>query len=159
MIDQVQRRLPTLVLKLRRVHETSQDDLSGNNAHEQYFQQNINELREILLKNLDDFHKLVSSAKPSKSSIHDPHYAEKEEAYRELVILATVLMEKMKETIKKLLGQYRKYLDDVWDAICAGEDPALIANEFQNGMNILIKNTWDPIFSELNKVISQLEVS
>jgi hypothetical protein len=143
-----------LILKLRLVHENQQVDLSENNASEQYLERSINELREMLLKNLDDFRTLVLSAKPSTSSIDDPNYAQEEEMYCELLRLATALTTKMQETIGRALDQYRKYLDDIWNAICADEDPSLIVSEFQDRLEILIKNIWDPIFVEINEIIA-----
>lgn len=153
LVDQIQRRLPALIFKLRHIHDSDQDILPENNASEQLFQQNTNQLRDMLFKYLDDFRALVLSAKPSGSSIDDPIYAEQEETYRELLFLATVLMENMRETIKKVLDQYRKFLDDVWNAICADEDPSSIASEFQNRTELLIENTWNPIFIQINRII------
>ncbi|CAF3477698.1 unnamed protein product, partial [Rotaria sp. Silwood2] len=159
LVNQIQHRLPTLILKLSHVHKEQEKNTSHSNAPEQYFERNINELREMLLKNIDDFRALVLSAKPSVSSINDPDYVQQEEAYDELLRLSTVLIIKIHETIRIVLDQYKKFLDDIWNAICADEDPSSIVSQFQNRIEILIKNTWDPIFVEINKITANNTLS
>ncbi|CAF3097276.1 unnamed protein product, partial [Rotaria sp. Silwood2] len=58
----------------------------------------------------------------------------------------------MRKTIGDVLDQYKEFLEDIWNAICADEDPSSLVTEFQNYIETLIKDTWDPIFVEINKI-------
>ncbi|CAF1139322.1 unnamed protein product [Rotaria sp. Silwood1] len=131
--------------------------MSQINKSEQYFERNINELRAMLLKNIDDFREFVLSSKVPASAINDPNYAEQEEAYIELLRLSTALINEMHKTIGKILDQYHIFLEDIWNAICADEDPSLIVSEFQNRIERLIKDKWDPIFVEINRITVRSE--
>jgi predicted regulator of Ras-like GTPase activity (Roadblock/LC7/MglB family) len=91
--------------------------------------------------------------------VNDPNYEEQREVYCELLKAATGLMSNMQKTLNTVLTQYRLFIEELWEAICAGKDPSPIATRFQQQTEEYIKRSWDPVFTEADKMMQEIEKS
>jgi hypothetical protein len=156
--QQIQQRMPTLILKL---HDRQKEQLKGKSEKEQeeYLKCQIESFREMLYNNIDEFKAMVLSARPSSDAVNDPNYGQHMEVYCELLNAATGLMSNMQETLNTILTQYRLFIEELWEAICADKDPRPIATRFQQQTEAYIKRSWDPVFTEADKMMQQIENS
>lgn len=115
--------------------------------------------REMLFRNIDEFHALVRGARPTPDAMNDPGYQEQKRNYCELLKAATLLMTHMQKTLNEVLTKYRLFIETLWEAICADKDPNPISERFQEETAAYMKHSWDPIFAEANKMIANIEKS
>lgn len=126
---------------------------------EQHIVQQINELRDILIHNIDEFRDIVLSARPQASEANNPNYVEQRNMYCDLLRTATGLMANMETTINDLLTEFQFYIDDLWNAICADKDPSSIVREFQLKVATYMRTHWDPIFARADEIIANIEAA
>lgn len=113
----------------------------------------------MLIRNIDEFRAIVMSARPPASTVNDPDYVEQRAMYCELLRVANSLMTNMQITINDVLTQYRLYIDELWDTICAGKDPSSITQAFQQKIEAHMKKNWDPVFVKADKMIADIEAA
>ena len=150
--------MPTLILKLNEKHHNK---LKGKSETEQeeYLIQHINSFRDMLYRNIDEFQALVLSARPSPTTVNESDYEQQNVAYCELLKIAAGFIEHMQETLKAVLTQYRIFIENLWEAICAGADPTPITMRFQRQTEAFMKQSWDPIFIQADKMMNEIEKS
>jgi hypothetical protein len=68
-------------------------------------------------------------------------------------------MSNMQETLNTILIEYRLFIEELWEAICADKDPRPIATRFEQQTEAYIKQSWDPVFNEADKMIKEIENS
>lgn len=151
LIQQIKQHLPTLILTLKNKYE---DQLKEKSIEEQeaFLLQNVDSFRDMIVKNIEKFKELVLSARPSSDTTTERNHEERKAAYRELLKLGTVLMSNMHDILNKLFGEYKKFLDEVWQVICADDDPTRILNDFNRNIQVYLKQCWDPLLSTAEKL-------
>ncbi len=144
-----------------KLQEKHKEQLRGKSEkqQEEYINQHIESFREMLHRNIDEFQELVLSARPSPDAANDPDYEQQKEAYCELLKAATGLMSHMQATLNKVLTDYRLFIEELWDAICAGKDPSPISARFQQQTDTYMKQSWDPVFARADKMMEEIERS
>ncbi|CAF4549815.1 unnamed protein product, partial [Rotaria sp. Silwood2] len=151
LVEEIKKKLPTLVLKLK---NTIEDQLKGKSIKEQEDDvlQNIDSFCDMILENMKEFKELVLSARPSLDTASEPNYEERKAAYRKLLKLGKALMVKMEITINTVFDKYKECLDNVWKEIRAGNDSTSILDKFHHETEAYLKQSWDPLFTEVKKM-------
>lgn len=145
-----------MILTLRDKHAQKLKDLSEK-EQEAYISQHVNAFRDMLIRNIDQFQAVVKSARPTPAAVNQPDYEEQRQMYCELLRAATGLVGNMQITINEVLTRYRIFIEDIWEAICAGKDPTSITEKFQRETETYMKETWDPVFAKADKMIDDIE--
>ena len=117
----------------------------------------MNALRDVLIRNIDEFQAIVKSARPTATDVNTAEYEEQRKMYGELLRVAIGLVEAMKKSTNEVLMQYRLFIEDLWEAICADKDPAPITAAFQHKIEAFMKEKWDPIFSRADKMMNDIK--
>jgi hypothetical protein len=68
-------------------------------------------------------------------------------------------MSNMQITLNTILAEYRLFIEELWEAICAGKDTRPIVTRFQQQTEAYIKQSWDPVFTEADKMMQEIEKS
>jgi len=155
LIQQIKQHLPTLILTLKNKYE---DQLKEKSIEEQeaFLLQNVDSVRDMIVKNIEEFKELVLSARPSSDITNERSYEERKVAYRELLKLGTALMSNMKDIVNKISDEYKKFLDEILQVIRADDDPTRILNDFNHNIEVYFKQTWDPLLTTAEKLQEEI---
>ncbi|CAF3845827.1 unnamed protein product [Rotaria sp. Silwood1] len=110
----------------------------------------------MLHKNIDDFQAIILSARPSPDQAGEPSYNEQKAMYSEMLKVGTAMMSRMRESINQAMTDYRHFIDDVWEAICAGKDPTPLLKTFQEKLEKMTKESWDPVFAMADEMKAEI---
>ncbi len=169
--DRIQKNLPTLILKLKqRASSGARNwwnllyfqnpklfELSDNEL-EQYVEANIESFKRELLKNVEDFQQLVLSAKPNPviQEGHQEVYQLHAENYRALLEMATGIAQRMQDSFNEIFTQYRKHIENLWKAICDGQDVRSLQRQFDQAMQQNMNHYWKPVFDQVDGLIQDI---
>lgn len=123
---------------------------------DEFLDKHIAEFHGLLHRNIDEFKALVIKARPSSEQADQLDYDRQTEMYCELLKVCTALMSRMRETINQSMSAYRLFIDQVWQAICAGHDPSPFLKTFQGELEKMAKESWDPIFDKVNQMRAEI---
>ncbi|CAF1637936.1 unnamed protein product [Adineta ricciae] len=149
------KKLPTLILTLR---DKLSDKLSKMSQQEQdqYLEQHLNDLHAMLHRNINDFQEIVLSARPSMDQVNTPGYDQQREMYNQVLQISTAMIKRMRETIKKTMDDYKLFIEEVWNAICAGQSSSPMLSKFQAKLEQMMKESWEPIFADVEKLKAEI---
>jgi hypothetical protein len=155
LVKQTVDNLRPLILRLKNKPGKDVDAMNVSEKNE-YFEQKIKELREMLDENIDKYQQLILSARPSPD---DPNFERKKEAYNELLKMATTTMDKLQGRIGDVLTDYDRFIDELWNAISNDQDPTAIQREFEEKINKFMVRSVHPAFEAANNTIEKIHQS
>ena len=174
MESQMKKKLPTLVLKLQQRasfqqkngkihgHQTHQklSDLSDRELDE-YLASNLQDFKRELMSNIDNFHQMVLSAKPNPAKQkEDPEgYKIHLEQYRAFLELANEIVKRMQDSFNDILMRFREHIDQLWIAICEGQDVQHIQHQFGQFMQQNMDRYWKPVFDSADQLIAKFDIN
>ncbi|CAF1317685.1 unnamed protein product [Didymodactylos carnosus] len=134
-------------------HKRNMKDMSDK-EQEKYFNDTINDFERMLINHVDELRDTIMSSRPDPE---DPEYLDKKNLYVELVKGGTLMMEHLRKTITDLLTRYRLYLEELWETITSGKDPAPVTKKFEEHVDRYIQQRWDPIFDKMDQLAAEIE--
>ncbi|CAF1415290.1 unnamed protein product [Adineta ricciae] len=172
--EQIRNRLPTLVLKLeqRAAHNRNSGKMQSYHKHpkladlsdrelDEYLAYNLHEFKRDLMNNIDSFHKTLLSAKPNPAKQRDDPegYRIHLEKYQEFLQIANQIMKNMQDSFNDILTRYREHVDNLWSAICQGQDVRQVQHHFQQYMQQNMARYWQPVFDRADRLIAEIDLN
>jgi hypothetical protein len=104
---------------------------------------------------------MVLSAKPNPAKQReDPEgYRIHMEQYQEFLKLANELVKRMQDSFNDILTRYREYIDQLWVAICQGQDVRYLQRQFEQHMQQNMARYWKPIFDRADQLIAEIDLN
>jgi hypothetical protein len=163
---QVYDKLPTLVLRLKSpsslTHRHFINQYRSPHESDDYafelFKMKIEEFREELIANLDNFQQIVFNARPVQlPDMNMVEYQHRMNIYQKVLVMSTAIIDRLKDSFKDIMQEYRTYLDSVWSAIENGENVSKLQSKFERRVEQKIDRSWTPVFEEVDRLILEIE--
>ena len=172
--EQMQKRLPTLVLNLQQRalshgsiekihghHKQKQSAALSDRELDEYLASNLQEFKREFVNNIDSFHEMVLSAKPNPTKQReDPEgYRIHMAKYQEFLQIANEIAKRMQESFNDILTRYREHVDQLWTVICQGQDVRQVQRHFQQHMEQNMARYWRPVFDRADGLMAEIDLN
>jgi hypothetical protein len=113
------------------------------------------------MKNIDEFQNLVLSTKPNpvEENQNPQLYQVRAENYKQFSRLASEIIKRMQQSFNDIFQKYQEYIDNLWIAICQGEDVRSVQRHFEDQMHQNMNQCWRPVFEQADKLVNDIDKS
>ncbi len=128
---------------------------------DEYLTSNLQDFKSELMNSIDNFHQMVLSAKPNPvKQRKDPEgYQIHMENYQHFLKLANELVKRMQESFNDIFTRYREHIDELWEAICQGQDIRHVQRQFEQYMQQNMAHYWRPVFDRADQLIADIDLN
>ncbi|CAF3375616.1 unnamed protein product [Rotaria socialis] len=149
--QQIQEKLRSLVLLLR---SSKNNEIMSIEVWENNLDKELHSLKEDMHNQIQEIHEIVLSCKPESSG--SKSYEADKEAYRNLLVFVTDIIEQMRDLIITIFDRQRLFIHDIWQAFMNKEECDSIRDALNKDLDRNF-NRWEQLLGKMKEKIDTMK--
>ncbi|CAM4979035.1 unnamed protein product [Rotaria socialis] len=149
--QRMQEKIGSLVLRLR---NKQSGEIMSTEECENTLDKELSSLKEDMYNQIQEIHEIVLSCKPESSG--SKSYEADKEAYRNLLVFVTDIIEQMRDLIITIFDRQRLFIHDIWQAFMNKEECDSIRDALNKDLDRNF-NRWEQLLGKMKEKIDTMK--